>query len=379
MARRAEGATALLERDERGEDTPPPPAPDAPRRAGRKVAVIIGLNLVIQVGLVVAAVVEHLDVVTATRISLATGVVFYGATAMATRRWAGRLDVRPRIGRRHALPGVAEGVVVGAGAALLLSALLRLALGRPALDTESAALAAGGAAWLLLGVLVVVVLAPVVEELVFRGFLLEAFRGRGRRSAVLVSAAAFSLAHLRLAQFRYFLVMGVAFALVYWRRGLIGSVAAHAAFNGTLVLVALAAIHAPPRDVSAAGSTVTVPAAWATTTSIAGDDLVAAGPLGTRVELAHVDGPRPVDVDALARNLARGTVTLPAKVRVDAGSVTGVDLPGARAVTMAARVDGRDGRVTMVPRGRRVWVATLRGGGDSARDFDRIVRSWRLP
>jgi membrane protease YdiL (CAAX protease family) len=385
MVRRAAGGTGLLERDE---DAPSPAslpvrvpaARNVTRTAGRVVAALVGLNLVVQVALVAVVLANDLDRLAAVRISLVTGVVFYAAAAMATRRWAVRLDLRPRTGRRQALAGVAEGIVVGAGAAVLLNALLRLASGRPQLDPASATLAAGGTAWLLLGVLVVVVVAPVVEELVFRGFLLEAFRGRGRRSAVLVSGVAFSLAHLQLAQFRYYLVMGVAFALVYWRRGLIGSVSAHAGFNGALVLVAVAALHAPPRDVSAAGFTVSVPAAWATATGVSGDDLVAVGPLGTKVELAHIDAPGPVSPDALARDLARGSVTLPARVSVDPASVTQVDLPGGRSVTMAARIDGRDGRVTMVARGRRLWVATVRSAGDgSAAGFERIVRSWRLP
>ncbi len=78
--------------------------------------------------------------------------------------------------------GAAEGFVVGGGLALLLAAGLRLALalGRPVLDPTAAVLAAdGGAGALLLGFLLIVLIGPVVEELVFRGFLASVVGGGG--------------------------------------------------------------------------------------------------------------------------------------------------------------------------------------------------------
>jgi hypothetical protein len=161
----------------------------------------------------------------------------------------------------------------------------------------------------------------------------------------------------------------------------VGSVAAHAAFNGTLLMVAVAGVHAPARDVSTAGFTVTLPAAWATGTDVVGDDLVGVGPLGTRIELSHVDTPRDSDLDGLVRKLAGGALPLPEKVTVDVGSVGRIPLPAGGAVTMAARIDGRPGRVVMIPKGRRLWVATLRptSGDHSVQQLDDILRSWRLP
>ena len=383
MDGRAGGGVVLLadRKVVAGDEQSEQPAPGAGRTAGRTVALLIGLNLVIQIGLVVVIVAKHLGLVAAVRISLVTGVVFYAIAAMVVGALSAGLHVRARSGSHDGLVGAAEGVVVGGGAAVLLSALLRLALGRPLLDPTSGALATSGGVWLVVGILVVAVLAPMVEELVFRGFLLEAFRERGQTSAVVFSAMAFSLAHLSLAQFRYYLVMGMAFSVVYWRRGLIGSIAAHAAFNGTLLLIAVVAVHAPVRQVSAGGFTVSVPATWSTSTAVAGDDLVATGPVGTKVEMAHVNAPRPLDVDALARDIGRGALSLPSKVSVDVATVTRLDLPTGRAITMAARIDGHDGRVVMVPKGSRLWIASLRtaDGDHSAAAFDALVRSWRLP
>jgi membrane protease YdiL (CAAX protease family) len=354
---------------------------DAGRKAGRTVAALIGLNLVFQAVLAGFEIANSMDLASAVRLSLVSGLFFYGACALWVLGRSASLGLRPALGRVGALSGAAEGFVVGGGLALLLAGLLRLALGHPVLDPTSAVLAAGGAGPLLLGFVLIAVAAPVVEELMFRGFLAEALRGHGRRTAVVVSAAAFSLAHLRLAQFRYFLFMGVVFGLVYWRRGLIGSVCAHAAFNGMLLVVALAATHGPPVTVSAAGATVALPAAWVNVANVAGDDLVAVGPVGTRVELAHADvGADLPSPELLARGLASGAVPLPPNVSVDYGQVVVVDLPAGRAVSVKASVDGRDGRMVLVPKGQRLWLASVVGSAASAQtDFDAILASWRLP
>src|SRR5207302_309878 len=85
-------------------------------------------------------------------------------------------DIRA-LGRDGVLVGAAEGFIVGGGLALLMAALLRLALGHPVLDPTAAVLAGDGALGpLVLGFLLIAVAAPVVEELVFRGFLAEALR-----------------------------------------------------------------------------------------------------------------------------------------------------------------------------------------------------------
>ena len=354
----------------------------AGRKAGRTVAALIACNLAFQVVLAGVVIVNGMELTPAVRLSLVAGLFFYGASALWVLGRSASLRMRPETGRATALVGAAEGFVVGGALALLLAALLRVALGHPVLDPTAAVLAAdGGVASLLLGFLLIAVAAPVVEELVFRGFLAEALRDRGRRQAVLVSAAAFSLAHLRLAQFRYYLLVGVVLGLVYWRRGLIGSVAAHAAFNGMLLLVAVAATHGPAVEVSAAGATVSLPPAWVTVSTLSFDDLVAVGPTGTRLELAHADVGAPLPpAEILARSVASGTVPLPPEFFLDLATVIVVDLPAGRAVSVNITVDGRDGRLVMIPKGDRLWLAGVVGGGSAGQDdFNAILRSWRLP
>jgi hypothetical protein len=125
-----------------------------------------------------------------------------------------------------------------------------------------------------------------------------------------------------------------------------------------------------------------MPAAWVSTTAnVASDDLVAVGPTGTRVELAHADIPTALPPpEVLARSVASGQVPMPANVTLDYTTVIVVDLPAGRAVSVLATVDGHDGRMVMVAKGQRLWLASVVGdGGRSIEDFNAILQSWRLP
>jgi membrane protease YdiL (CAAX protease family) len=87
-------------------------------------------------------------------------------------------------------------------------------------------------------VVVAVIMAPLFEEVVFRGFL---FRGLanswGWVWGALASAAVFGLAHLQLDVFVPLFALGFALAWVYQRTGsLWTSITLHAVFNGISVL-----------------------------------------------------------------------------------------------------------------------------------------------
>jgi len=83
-----------------------------------------------------------------------------------------------------------------------------------------------------------VVLAPLVEELLFRGVLYQALRRRMPvGSAALVSALIFALMHFNLLLFIPLTLMGLVFALVYERSGsLIPTILVHACNNGIILL-----------------------------------------------------------------------------------------------------------------------------------------------
>jgi uncharacterized protein len=87
------------------------------------------------------------------------------------------------------------------------------------------------------------VIAPVVEEMLFRGVILRGFLQRYERThAIWGSAALFGLAHLNVYQFVAALVLGAISGWLYQRaRSLVPCIALHASYNIALSLLA----HAP--------------------------------------------------------------------------------------------------------------------------------------
>lgn len=76
------------------------------------------------------------------------------------------------------------------------------------------------------------VLAPICEEILFRGLFANRLARYGERSGALVSAILFGLYHANLEQFFYAFVLGILLAYVYYRSGsLIAPIALHMLLN----------------------------------------------------------------------------------------------------------------------------------------------------
>ena len=91
-------------------------------------------------------------------------------------------------------------------------------------------------------ILIVVIGAPIVEELFFRGLLLRSAERRwGKVWAVVVSSLIFGAVHLQPLQFPALVAVGVVFALLAVRTGRLGpSIFAHMGFNAVAVISLLA-------------------------------------------------------------------------------------------------------------------------------------------
>jgi len=98
-------------------------------------------------------------------------------------------------------------------------------------------LASGSVAALLYGC----VLAPFLEEMLFRGIILRAFlRQYGRWPAIIGSAALFGLFHLNIYQFMVGLIAGTLLGWLYERsRSLWPCILLHGAYNTLLMVIAL--------------------------------------------------------------------------------------------------------------------------------------------
>lgn len=151
--------------------------------------------------------------------------------------------VRPRW--RHVALGAGVGVA-GFILATVVPELIRQWVGIPPPPRQQILdeVATGGSGiWVL--VVTVVVLAPVVEEVVFRGLLFQVLRRRtGLWPGVLVSSLTFAIVHLELIDRP--LSLGALFVLGAWlawalhRTGsLVVPVTAHALFNGVAIAVTL--------------------------------------------------------------------------------------------------------------------------------------------
>lgn len=102
--------------------------------------------------------------------------------------------------------------------------------------------------------LIVVVVGPIAEELLFRKALTEALRPWGWKLAAFVSGAAFGLFHGNVEQMVYAFILGVLLACVYLKTGkVIYSIILHMAFNffGSFVTMFIMRLTVDPADLEA--------------------------------------------------------------------------------------------------------------------------------
>jgi membrane protease YdiL (CAAX protease family) len=365
------------------EESKPPPfvagRPAAKNPIPRTVVLAILMGVVLQV--VAYALIRGLHLAPATGVMLGLGltVAFYLVVLSLVQ---GRLidsDVRPAWHLGAPGTGVAVGVTVGACMALGIAGLLTLLAGHVSSDANAmTAIAQGGVLRVGMLVLVTVIAAPFVEELLFRGLLAESMRGKGRGAAIWLSALAFALWHLRLGAIWYYLLMGALFGVLYWKRGLVCSMSAHATFNGLLTVIAALAITGAPHTVTAAGVSVSAPAAWSVHgTSDAGIQLQSAS--GAEVEVGRIDAPRQVDATALTSAVNKAPA-LGEGVVVQAGTVQAVRYPAGTGAEAAVDVRGHSGYVVMLSTPRAVIIAVLvTGGNANARpQFESMLHSLQV-
>ena len=171
------------------------------------------------------------------------GGTLVAVAVLARRRADWRTALLVQIDRRDVV-----GLFIGGGLQLLLSlvaywvVVVLLGGDAPTQEVVEAATDAIRGGERILVVIGVVVLAPVSEELVFRGVLLAALRRtRGDRFAVYGSAGAFSLLHLldpnAILAIPFLFVVGVVAARAVISTGRLGrAIAIHAGFNLVTVL-----------------------------------------------------------------------------------------------------------------------------------------------
>lgn len=92
-------------------------------------------------------------------------------------------------------------------------------------------------------IIFVVILSPIIEEIIFRGIILDKLRGYGDRTAIWFTALTFALFHGNLSQFFYAFVLGLIFGYVALKTNTIKyAIILHIGVNmfGSLIMPALA-------------------------------------------------------------------------------------------------------------------------------------------
>ncbi|MDX1620707.1 MAG: type II CAAX endopeptidase family protein [Nitriliruptorales bacterium] len=187
--------------------------------------------------------VPSLLVLIATQLVIGGGIVAWLA-ARGSLSWRVLGPIRPRPGRH-----VPVGLGVGALGFMLVTVTVMVAdqlfgpfeaPSQQLLETTTS----GGLLATLLGVVIAVVLAPIVEETIFRGVLFQALHRRlGYWWAVALSGAMFSAVHVEITQWALRLalfLLGAWFAIALRRWGsLLVPIMGHAVFNGVAIALSL--------------------------------------------------------------------------------------------------------------------------------------------
>ena len=138
--------------------------------------------------------------------------------------------------------GGARGATAAAAssvAMLFVVLLYYLITGGPPPSIESEQAAGGGA--VALAIVVAVVLAPVFEEIFFRGFFYPPLRNRlGPMRAVILDGVIFGALHMRPESILSLVIVGIILAYVYEKtESILAPILAHALYNGLVVLISL--------------------------------------------------------------------------------------------------------------------------------------------
>jgi membrane protease YdiL (CAAX protease family) len=360
------------------------PAP-VDQRAVRTAIGVIGLGLAFQIVMFALGRAGTVEPSTAIRLSLYGTCAFYVLVGAVVVSQAQQVAFRPTWtqGDRTmaGLVGAATGAAVGAGGLLLT----RLATGHVVVDQRIALIVSERSITrVAAAVLIAVVAAPLVEELLFRGLVVESMRVRGAGPAIMTGAVLFSVWHLNPSLFIYYLAMGSLLGRLYWRRGLKSSIAGHAAFNGTITLVAIV-LSLGTHTISSNGVSVQVPGGWhrATTTAAvpASLDLVLAGPSGSGMFVGH-QAIRPgadVDLNRVAQLIDAGQLPFPGIEVAGHAQVTGY--AAGPALRVRVRYQGHAGDVVVVKGAAQLWTVVLYtgGSGTAEHDLDSILDHLRLP
>lgn len=201
---------------------------------------VLAILVTALVSLPIAAVVADRDLVTLIGIivneaALAVIVVMWARARQRGEPWSALgLQGFNRENVAVGLKFAGLGFVAAYGAGIVVVQVIERVTGNPVEQPEQIPLDASPTGWrLLLVALGVVILAPIAEEMFFRGFVFRALRRWAKPwPATLLSAAVFAVAHVIPLVMPPIFVLGILLArVVEKRKSLVPAIVAHMAFN----------------------------------------------------------------------------------------------------------------------------------------------------
>lgn len=373
---------------------PPPPWLNAPppawddgrlldRRAGILVAAAIGLGGIMQligVGLAHSTSLEP-DTIIRYDIVLTLGLYAVVAALVLSQFTP---SIRLRWGSGPLLSRVAIGAGAGIGFSLLLLALVSSASGHLRPDPRIVLLMSeGDPTHIVITALIACVAAPLVEETLFRGLLLESLRPRGTQVALLVSSGAFAVWHFMPTSLVYYAALGAALGGLYIKRGLACSLAAHVGFNGVLTVAAIMVVLGPSHVVTVGNVNVTAPSGWSAEPVYqqfgSPDGVLLVGPADAQLAIVQDPTGTAATPDEIAQRLRSGVVSLP-NVTLDTASVDIVDVPAGQVVEAAMTVGHRQGTLAMLTANGTSYefVFLSAGSAKAQQDFSKMMTSVKV-
>ena len=297
----------------------------------------------------------------------------------------------PGIRLRWSTGSPATGVLVGAGVGGAISAVLlaivSAASGHLAPDPRIVTLMSeGDVAHIAVTLGITCLCAPLIEEVLFRGLLLESLRGKGLGPALSVSGFAFAVWHLNPAALKYYALMGLLLGFLYVKRGLACSMAAHFTFNGVLAVAALAVVLSPGKTFTSGDVAIHAPSGWsqhhgggideASFTALALD-----GPSQSGVMVMDIPVSHPLSTSAIESAVRSGAMStyLPA-TGTSLSNIREVQLPAGTGIEADFVIQGHSGNFVFVPRSTEmVAVMFISAGSEKAKaDFPHMLDSLRV-
>ncbi len=346
--------------------------------------IAIAIGGLLQLVFVVLSSGHHYSIEAMVRFELVLIISFYAGVLVLLER-QGRLR-NLHWHRGSPLRSGALGLLAGGGLATVLTMLNSAANGHLTTDGNILLLVSeGDLAHFVAAVVISMIAAPIVEEILFRGSLAQSFLDEGNAAAALwVPAIAFAVWHFNPSALRYYVVMGLLAFVLYKRGGLLRSMAAHFAFNGTLTVLAIyLTVQAGPL-LHIGPVSIATPAGWRITTTgkatlNATSHAAVTGPSAARLDVVLETLPRAVTVEQLQERLGNPSEAFGGKaVTVDAVQRTVVG--GCQSLLLAAH--GEEGGDTMyvVPAGTQLYVFELvdRGSAKARGDFQHMLSTVRI-